>query len=214
MKLAEIVEKLSVLGRDPGPDKTENPAAAVAAILREKEGVAEIFFIQRAQRANDPWSGHVAFPGGRREVEDPSLLVTAIRETEEEVGISLTESELVARLPDLPAFTRTKKGGSMVVSPYVFVVDRPLTLTPNPDEVATTMWIPFERLFRGEGRGTFDFSWENRAMELPCFHLGTATGASRFDASAIAAGQPILWGMTYRMLETLFEALLPVHEQI
>lgn len=214
MDLSSIVEKLGRLGRDHGQKQDEGASAAVAAIFREDEGAAEIFFIRRAERAGDPWSGHVAFPGGRREPADGSLLETAMRETREEVGIALEESELVARLPDLPAFQRSKNG-TMVVSPFVFVVKRPLVIAPQEAEVASTMWIPFERLVRGEGRGTFIWPWEGKTLELPCFHLGGApVGGAPFEAAAIAAGQPILWGMTYRMLETLFEALLPVQEQI
>lgn len=213
MRLAEMVEKLAGLGREPGLAVAEG-GAAVAAILREVNGVTEILFIQRAQRAGDPWSGHIAWPGGRREPTDASLLETAMRETQEEIGVTLTEGELVARLPDLPAFNRNKQGRQTVVSAFVFVVNRPLVITPNAAEVAATMWIPFERLMRGEGRGTFIWPWEGKTLELPCFHLGNEPGPSPYRAELIAAGQPILWGMTYRMLETMFEALLPVREQI
>jgi 8-oxo-dGTP pyrophosphatase MutT (NUDIX family) len=212
--LSEIVEKLGLLGRDHGQEQDQGASAAVAAIFREHAGAAEIFFIRRAQRAGDPWSGHVAFPGGRREPEDRSLLETAMRETREEVGIVLEERELIARLPDLPAFNRSKTGGAMVVSPFVFVVKHPVVIAPQESEVASTMWVPFEKLVRGEGRGTFIWSYEGKTLELPCFHLGGCPGPSPIEAAAIAAGQPILWGMTYRMLETLFEAILPVSEQI
>ena len=95
---------------------------------------------------------------------------------------------LVARLPDLPAFNRSKRG-ALVVTPFVFAVRRPLSLTTNDDEVASTMWVPFDRLVRGEGRGTFIWPWEGKTLELPCFHLGDAPGASPFESAAIAAGR-------------------------
>ena len=61
--------------------------AAVAMILRDEGGEAQILMIKRAARDGDPWSGHMAFPGGRMEKEDQSLRETAIRETFEEVGL-------------------------------------------------------------------------------------------------------------------------------
>ena len=77
-----VVEKLARLGSAADvPDTGDGPPlAAVAAILRDggADG-AEVLFILRAESDRDPWSGHIAFPGGRREPDDGSLLTTAIR---------------------------------------------------------------------------------------------------------------------------------------
>ena len=59
--------------------------AAVALVLRENAGDPEILLIRRAERKGDPWSGHMAFPGGREDARDESLLETALRETREEL---------------------------------------------------------------------------------------------------------------------------------
>ncbi|MBX3192994.1 MAG: CoA pyrophosphatase [Labilithrix sp.] len=170
-----------------------SPQAAVAAILRQPSNAdsAELFFIQRAEDPKDPWSGHIAFPGGRRDPGDASLLHTAIRETREEVGLDLGPGDLVARLPDVPAFIRSKRG-VLVVSPFVFVMRSDVAPTLNR-EVATTLWVPMATFARGEGRGTYAFTWEDRPYELPCFRL--------------EPGQKVLWGMTYRMVETMLEAI-------
>lgn len=169
------------------------PRAAVAAILRQGEGGRgpELFFIQRAEHPKDPWSGHIAFPGGRKEPDDASLLMTAIRETLEEVGVDLSRAELVGRLPDVPAFSRSKRG-RLVATPWVFAVRGDVDVVPN-EEVASVIWTPFSSLARGEGRGTYSFTYEDKTYELPCIRL--------------APDQKVLWGMTYRMVETMLEAL-------
>lgn len=194
-RLEGIAEKLARLGREAGgPALAEDgPRAAVAAILRPDpsgEG-AELFFIRRAESPNDPWSGHIAFPGGRRDPEDDTLLATAIRETREEVGIDLGKAELLARLPDVPAFIRSKRG-VLVVTPFVFAMRGEITATPNY-EVADTLWVSLAKLAAGESRGTHAFTYEEKPYELPCIRLDP--------------GQHVLWGMTHRMLETMLEAL-------
>src|ERR1700686_1895287 len=77
--------------------------AAVALIFRlGKADVLELLFIKRAEYAGDPWSGQIAFPGGRAEAGDTSLAETAIRETHEETGIDLArEGFMIGALDDL-----------------------------------------------------------------------------------------------------------------
>jgi 8-oxo-dGTP pyrophosphatase MutT (NUDIX family) len=195
VRLDAIVDKLARLGREVGgaAGADDDPQAAVAAILREgmpDEG-AELLFIRRAESAKDPWSGHIAFPGGQRDPGDETLLATAIRETREEVGIDLGRAELVARLPDVPAVVRSKRG-RLVVTPFVFAMRQDVTPMPN-HEVAGTLWVPLAKLARGEGKGTYAFTWEDKPYVAPCFRLDP--------------GQHVLWGMTHRMLEAMLEAL-------
>ena len=193
--LDAVAAKLQRLGRDPGgPEGPEDaPRAAVAAILREgANGVgAEVLFIRRAEAPNDLWSGHIAFPGGRRDPIDETLLATAIRETREEVGMDLSRAELVARLPDVPAFKRTKRG-MLVVTPFAFVLREEQTPVPNY-EVAGTLWVPLASLAAGEGAGTYAFTWEDKPYDLPCYRIGP-------DGH-------VLWGLTHRMVETILEAV-------
>jgi 8-oxo-dGTP pyrophosphatase MutT (NUDIX family) len=194
--LDALAAKLAALGKEPGDAIDDGvPRAAVAAIFRERADGAELFFIRRADREGDPWSGHIAFPGGRREAGDATLLATAIRETREEVGIDLDPADLLARLPDVPAFVRSKRG-TLVATPFVFALRAETEIVTNQREVHSTLWIPFGSLVRGEGKGTFAFAWEGKTLDLPCIRLGP--------------DRHVLWGMTYRMLETLIEAIAVV----
>ncbi len=165
--------------------------AAVAAILRDGRFGAELFFIVRAQAQGDPWSGHVAFPGGRRELGDASLLTTAVRETREEVGVDLARAELLARLPGVTPLTGTRRR-NLVVTPYVFALRENVEVITNY-EVAETLWVPVETLLGGAGKGTYAFERGGQTHRVPCLRLDP--------------GQHVLWGMTHGMVETLLHAL-------
>jgi len=100
----------------PG-DPPEPPGEATASVAMTLAGPSlKTLMIKRAEREGDPWSGQVAFPGGRRERQDRSLLETATRETKEEVGIDLQRSAVY--LGHLGAF-RTHTG-TMLVVPCAF----------------------------------------------------------------------------------------------
>lgn len=111
--------------------------AATALILHDHtEHGPELLFIERTSRPGDRWSGQMAFPGGKRDPGDPDLSSTARRETLEEVGVLLDDP--VGRLDDVHGRGPLKG----VVAPFVFAVDARPELTPQPTEVASTVWIP------------------------------------------------------------------------
>ena len=170
--------------RAPAPPTEEAPAA-VASIVRDGPSGAELLFIERAERAGDPWSGHVAFPGGKREPGDGSLLQTAIRETEEEVGVRLGSATLVGRLEDVVARTSGYR-----VAQFVFTFAAPDVTLLTSAEVAATLWVPLERLARREGAGTIPFVRHGETVELSCLRIGAR----------------VLWGITYRMVMQMIDA--------
>jgi 8-oxo-dGTP pyrophosphatase MutT (NUDIX family) len=184
LDLARIRHRLATVEpRDAGTE----PRAAVATILREPVvGRPEVLLIRRAEHPADPWSGHMAFPGGRFDPADPSLEHTAIRETVEELGLDLrAHGELVTRLDDVP----THKTG-LVVRPFVFTVHATPPLAPN-EEVDEVHWVDLRSLLQGERDTTHELEWKGSLHRMPAYQV-----ADR-----------IVWGLTYRMLQILFTHL-------
>jgi 8-oxo-dGTP pyrophosphatase MutT (NUDIX family) len=182
--LSRVRQRLS--SRVVAPQGPDEPPAAVAAVLREGADGSELLFIKRAEREGDPWSGHLAFPGGKREHTDASLAETAIRETEEEVGLRLAPASCLARLANVVAHSNGYR-----VAQFVFALDEPDAVIALSAEVTATRWVSLARLARFEGAGTLPWTRDGVRMELPCIHLGDY----------------VLWGMTYRMVLQLLEAL-------
>jgi 8-oxo-dGTP pyrophosphatase MutT (NUDIX family) len=197
LDLASVTARLSrlTLPADAGDDAS--PRAAVAAILREGRAVttgggdAEVLLIRRAEHPDDPWSGHMAFPGGRRDEGDRTDLETAIRETREEVGVDLAaHGALITRLADVAAVARGRRTG-LTIAPFVFALHAEVSLSFDPAEVSEALWAPLGPLARGEGAGTMRYEVEGQVIVLPCLNV---------------EGH-VVWGLTYRMLQLLFEAL-------
>lgn len=176
--------------------------AAVAAILRPTDGDLEVLLIRRTERAEDPWSGHMAFPGGRRDARDADLQTTAMRETLEEVGLDLAaHGELLGKLDDVvPGGSRGVMNG-LVVSPFVWGLRTRPALVPNTVEVAEIHWAPLRPLLLGERDTTYPFVWRGQPMYFPGYRVGDGECAR------------VVWGMTYRVLERFFERLRSALEQ-
>ncbi len=171
---------------DWATDAERTATAAVAAIIRERnpELGPEILLIRRAEDPRDTWSGHMAFPGGRRDQDDASLLATAVRETLEEVGLDLsTDADLLGRLIPMPAMRRT----TFLIAPFVFDLRNDATLSPNR-EVAETIWAPIAPMIRGDLDATYGYMRDGIELPMPAFRVK----------------ERVVWGLTYQMLRTLF----------
>jgi len=165
--------------------------AAVAAVLHETSAGTEVLFIERAHHPLDPWSGHMAFPGGRVDPGDASARHAAERETREEVGLDLARAELLGRLDDVegapPGFD------SLVVSAFVYHLDARVPPTPN-HEVRDVLWVPVGHLLDTTRRVPFYWPREQRETFYP----------------GILVGEPdrhVVWGLTFRFLELFFAAI-------
>lgn len=160
--------------------------AAVALVLRGTSlSDSELLFIRRAVRVGDPWSGQVAFPGGRQEPIDATLEATARRETLEELTLNLTDdAHLLGVLDDLRP--RAAALPSIAVRPYVFRLTRAVSVVPNA-EVHSTFWAPLSAL---------------RDPAMATEHVFDR-GGSRFRFPAYRWGEDVVWGMTERIVTQL-----------
>ena len=166
--------------------------AAVALVVSQQE--RSILLIRRADHPQDPWSGHMALPGGRRDPGDDTTLWTAVRESQEEVGLDLTQAPLLFQLPPLPAHSR-RKGRGVLVTAYAFLVESECPTFPN-EEVAEVHWIPLELLESGALNGFYELREKEpgegaRVVKMPAFHY---------------EGR-VIWGVTHRILERFLRQL-------
>ncbi len=178
-------------GLPPVPEVPEDTThAAVSLVLRQGRDL-ELLLIRRAEAEGDPWSGQMALPGGRRDPADPSLLHTAIRETEEEVSLSLQRhGTSIGRLqPTAPATTRLPP---ITIFPFVFEVPMGTEAHASSREVDEVLWVPLGILQNPESSSTVEIHYgENQSRIFPCWRLG----------------ERVIWGLTYRILTGLFDIL-------
>lgn len=164
--------------------------SAVAMILQQRAEGLSVLMIKRAECDGDPWSGHMAFPGGRMDPGDAHGLAVASRETEEEVGLTLDESiPCIGRLSELRARANGRKL-SMIVTPYVFRVDEDPQLTPNY-EVAEVIWVPLDFIMDQANREQMRFERGKVNLTLPFY---------RYQNRRI-------WGLSLVMLDELVELI-------
>jgi 8-oxo-dGTP pyrophosphatase MutT (NUDIX family) len=183
----------SVLERDEARGTESDDSArraAVALIFRAApDGGAELLFIKRAEYPGDPWSGQVAFPGGREEAGDATLAQTAIRETREETGLDLQrDATIIGRLDDLRP--QTVRLPAIIVRPYVALLRRVDEMLLS-DEVALAFWVPLAALKQSD-------SWR----ETQVFARGI-----QFNRRAFHHEGHVIWGMTERILGQLLAIL-------
>ena len=159
--------------------------AAVAAILVGSGTTSpDILLIKRAQRDNDPWSGQMAFPGGRRDSNDANLINTACRETLEETGIVLRGQDVVGELDDIrplgPGLPR------IIVRPLVFLLDSMPQVVTNI-EVDLHLWVELSDLPDLAGSATVTVN--GMAITVPAYNIGPH----------------VVWGLTERILKSFID---------
>jgi len=176
-----IAELLAMRNGDAVPDSGDRTRASVAMILHQTAHDVEILFIQRAAHDLDPWSGHIAFPGGKLE-EGELECQAACRETYEEIGVDLEQSRYLGRLSDIVGANLPVR-----VSCCLFGVDQMNFRPVLNEEVRDLFWVTLSDL-RDPGRhlqGSVAF--DERRFEVPAITLPVDN-------------KPLLWGITYRLV--------------
>ena len=140
-----LAARLDPVDAPTAPSGATIHAAVVLLLSRASDGSVEILFIKRADREGDPWSGHIAFPGGRPEARDGSLLAVALREAWEEVGIDVRSGgRVLGRLPTVePLSARLPP---IDVTPFVALAPEGAVVRPDPGEVRESFWIALSSL--------------------------------------------------------------------
>ena len=184
-RLARLRERLASNQFTTDDDPSLIWAAVAIVIAPDPESV---LLIRRAERIGDPWSGHMALPGGRRESVDPDLLTTAVRETQEEVGIDLSQADLAGSLEDV--VPRTPVLPPIAVRPFVFFLGARSRLLPNL-EVASAEWVPIDRFLRADTRHPVRIEVAGQTRQVQAYQLENG----------------IIWGMTERILTSLLDVL-------
>jgi 8-oxo-dGTP pyrophosphatase MutT (NUDIX family) len=161
-----------------GREAASTPAAVLIPLIVHKE--LTVLLTQRTAHLKNH-SGQVSFPGGRAEPGDASAEFTALRETEEEIGLAMQRVEVLARLPDY----RTRTG--FRVTPVIGLVAPPLELAPDPREVAEVFEVPLAFLMDERNR-------QRRTREFQ----GQQVGYYVFEY-----GARVIWGATAGILVNL-----------
>ena len=167
--LSKISEKLIQRGY-------EDATAGVGKIFHVEKGTLKILLVKRTKIPNDPWSGDMAFPGGKRSSEDTTIVDTVKREVWEETGIDLNIGQYLGRME--PEYSTVRTG--LAVIPLLFLLEEKPVITIN-EELDSYYWTDFETLKWRCGRSI----------------------VKKFDVPVFDVEDERVWGLTYRMLERL-----------
>jgi 8-oxo-dGTP pyrophosphatase MutT (NUDIX family) len=189
--VARLARRLAAhAGRPIAPDAGYRYAAIALVMRTGASGEPELLMIKRAEAENDPWSGHVACPGGRMDPTDRDLEHTAIRETWEETGVDIERNgRILGTLDDISPRTPTLP--RIIIRPFVAVV-KPDVAIIESREVAEVFWVPLLAIRQSAAWG--------RAMVR-------IRGVGEREEDVFQHGDHTVWGLTHRALNQFLELL-------
>ena len=187
-----LADRLARLSQHPSadpPNSALDPVlkwAAVALIVVPAPDA--ILLIRRSERLGDPWSGHIALPGGRQDPLDPDLLGTVFRETREEVGIQLERGHLMGSLEAVVPLSPVLP--PLAVRPFVFLLDHRPALALN-SEVASATWVEVDHLLQPTTHHPVQLEVAGTLRLVPAYQLEHG----------------VIWGLTERILTSLIDCI-------
>ena len=185
--LSEALASYAADADDPPAPDPDYLQAAVSVVIRANAHL-ELLLIKRARSERDPWSGHMALPGGRRDAVDENLQVTAERETLEETGLDLKRLGIpLGRLDELmPGSVRLPK---LTIAPFVYGVPPHAQAHVASREVDAIHWVTLEHLRAPDTHREVEIPLPGGARIFPCYQVE----------------DEIVWGLTYRILRQFLE---------
>jgi 8-oxo-dGTP pyrophosphatase MutT (NUDIX family) len=163
----------------------ELTCSAVLILLRHTFGEWHVVVTQRTETVGHH-KGQMAFPGGACEPGDANLVATALRETEEEIGVRSRAIEILGALDDYPTITH------FVVTPIVGILSEPTAYVLNRDEVANVVEVPLSFLADGTNLRREKREHQGKVYDLLFWDYGPYT----------------IWGATAQMLKNLLDLIL------
>jgi 8-oxo-dGTP pyrophosphatase MutT (NUDIX family) len=148
--------------------------AAVSLLLAPIVEDYEILFVKRVERSTDPWSGQIAFPGGKIETSDNSLKDTVIREVFEETNILVKEENILGALEII----KSESKRNIKILPFIVILEEKPFIKLNKNELDKFFWIPYKNIENSRGITNFG------SREIPAYIFG----------------KDIVWGVTYNIL--------------
>jgi 8-oxo-dGTP pyrophosphatase MutT (NUDIX family) len=167
--------------------KTLRDSAVLVPVFRDAAGQLQLVMVRRSSFGVH--GGQLAFPGGKPEPTDASLLATALREAKEEVGLPTADIEILAELPPISVPTGFR------IAPFLGRVRRPETWQWQPREVEEVLEIPLLHL--ADAANHAEETWQ----------LAGWPGPRRVPFYRVDSTVP-LWGASYRILQPLLPRLL------
>lgn len=138
------------------------PEAGVLVPVTDNAAHPEMVFTLRSSNLK-MHRGQVAYPGGKRDPGDPSLVATALRETHEEIGLPPEQVDVVAPL------SQVMSRYGILVTPYVGVIPPDYPLTPNPDEIESVFRVPIAFFLEDRRERTDALPFLNHTFYVPCY---------------------------------------------
>lgn len=186
LSVVDVIQLVDPVGDSEPGHVDGRPPAAVLAPVYERGNEAVLIFTRRAWHLRSH-TGEVSFPGGRFEDHDPDLRATALRETQEEIGLAPSLVEIVGRLPQL-----TTVSSPAAIVPYVGVLEEQPDLLPDPGEVDAVLHVAISELLDPDIYREEIWTRDGVDFEVTFFELEHDT----------------LWGATARMVRSLFDRLV------